>query len=930
MVSEFCTSGLDPLVCLRRATLALPAAPSLRCHVNADLGLSFIESHLFAAILMIVSIVGLLAAILVTRIRARQSEALQAAALDRIRGYRAAIVKLSASSTTAGEDPQAVAAEITEAAARATRVDRVGIWHGVYEDGYIRCVDLYQASTNQHTQGATLHAKQYPGYAQVISSGELLSVQDAWNHPRTIELCEAHLKPLGIASILIAPIKVAGEPMGIATFEHVGEPRAWIPDDVRFAGEIADHAARTFQNSIRAKAAEAGLISEAKFMKVFLSNPDVILISTLEDGRFIEASDAVLATTGYTRDELVGRTATELGIWDRLEDRDRMARLLEKGGLVRNFEAMQRRKSGQVFCALISAERVTLGGQPCVLATVRDVSERKQAETTLRLAKEAAEAATRVKSEFLAVMSHEIRTPMSGVIGMLDILLRSPQTAEQHRYTEIARNSADALMVILDDILDSSKIEFGKLVLDAITFPAHRALADTVESLRIRAESKGLRLGYAIDPDVPPALVGDPARLRQVVVNLLGNAIKFTDQGGVDVTVSCDSRMNGIAVLRVTVVDTGIGIAEDTQNRLFEKFEQGDPSTTRRYGGAGLGLSICRSLVGLMGGTISVQSELGRGSTFSFTVRCPIGEEENADSEWRPRSFKRKGSLPRHPAKLRVLCAEDNIANQVIAHVLVGGMGHEVDVVDDGAKAVEALSFCDYDAVLMDCRMPVTDGFEATRQIRDNGSSVLDHGVYVIALTANASEGDRDECLAAGMNDYVSKPFCEVTLNEALSRAIEYQHGRGISLPAMTDRLEPDGPLSAEVEDGPSGMSKGDFAGLLDEEAWNEEFTGLPPELEGTVTELYLHDTPLRIEEMTAALEACDATTLARSAHTIKSTSRYVRAVQLSELGAEVEGMADRGELEDMAQWIARIEEEFERLRVQLLASSEPPSAGKV
>ncbi|HVP09623.1 MAG TPA: ATP-binding protein [Phycisphaerae bacterium] len=560
-----------------------------------------------------------------------------------------------------------------------------------------------------------------------------------------------------------------------------------------------------------------------------------------------------------------------------------------------------------------------------------DLIRRKRAQEALRAAKEAAEAATRAKSEFLAVMSHEIRTPMSGVLGLLDILLKSQMGPEQRQYVQMASDNAQSLLVILEDILDSSRIESGRLALEAVPFSPLRVFSGAIESLRVRAESKGLRIGCDISPDVPKVLVGDPTRLRQVIVNLVGNAIKFTERGGIEVLVRCDSRTADEAMVRTTVKDSGIGIAPEAQRQLFQSFQQADTSTTRRYGGTGLGLFICKSLVEMMRGTIHVDSALGRGSTFTFTIRLPLGRETNAGAT--ASSHEPPEVLPRHSARLRILCAEDNVTNQTIVRILVERMGHQIDLVANGQEAVDALSARPYDVALMDVRMPVMDGYGATGIIRNRQSSVLDHDLYVIALTANALKADRDCCLAAGMNDYVRKPIDEARLHAALSRAIEYQQGRHVTLSAMpsaegavpppSDEKKPvsrgsesDSPSVGEDEAGVHAASR-DVADQFSPEVWRE------------IAGQYLQDAPERIEQMKAALKGRDAEMLSRAAHTLKSSSHYVRAPNIGELGAVIEQMADRGEFEGVELCIAKLEAGFERLKSQLLASGDIQPARK-
>ena len=369
-----------------------------------------------------------------------------------------------------------------------------------------------------------------------------------------------------------------------------------------------------------------------------------------------------------------------------------------------------------------------------------------------------AEEASRTKSDFLASMSHEIRTPMSGMIGMIGLLLKGPLDAKHRRYAQLARTCGEQLLTIINDILDFSKIEAGKLALEEVDFSLVALLEDLRLLLSVRADEKSLVLFLGPLPGTPDRLRGDPTRLKQVLLNLIGNALKFTAKGAVLVQVETLALTADEVRLRFRVIDTGMGIPADRLEAIFQKFSQADSSTTRNYGGTGLGLAICRQLVALMGGEIGVSSMEDWGSEFWFTAELRLAARETIEtiggaSGLAPLQVRRELET------LRILLADDSEENQLLAVTLREGWGVTVDVVGDGLQALEALRKTHYDLVLMDIRMALLDGFEATALLRTAASGVLDPLVPVVAMTASAMPGGCQRCQDAGMNDHLSKPI---------------------------------------------------------------------------------------------------------------------------------------------------------------------------
>ena len=509
----------------------------------------------------------------------------------------------------------------------------------------------------------------------------------------------------------------------------------------------------------------------------------------------------------------------------------------------------------------------------------------KKLQTTIEERNKAmaiAEESSRIKSEFLASMSHEIRTPINGVLGMLRLLLRSDLTKQQVNYTRLAKSSADSLLGLINDILDFSKVEAGKLELENLDFDVKSLLIDFTQAFSYRAEEKGIRLILNIDHLDAMPVKGDPGRLRQILTNLVGNAIKFTEHGEVILRAKLIRKSNEQLDLLCEVEDTGPGINEDKLHLLFDSFRQVDASTTRKYGGTGLGLAIVKQLCELMGGSVSVSSALNSGSVFTFCIELQnstltASELEVLSSNKELGQFSQR-SADSNLSTTRVLLVEDNSINQEVAKGLLEGFGLKADTANNGIEAIHVISHASlsapYTLIFMDCQMPEMDGFEATRAIREGKAGVNNKNIPVIALTANAMKGDRDKCIAAGMDDYISKPIDPKLLGEKL-------HKWGAKERTLN--------TTSEIIKTPS-VDAGNHP-IWDENALLKRVRGKPERVHKLVG-MFLQEMPSKIDALKQAAEQQDSARISDIAHSVKGSAGNLSCMRLQAAALALEQSA--------------------------------------
>lgn len=594
-------------------------------------------------------------------------------------------------------------------------------------------------------------------------------------------------------------------------------------------------------------------------------------------------NEAFTRLTGYTAKEVIGRSPRMLqGPRTDRETLDQLRISIEQGKPFRG-ELINYDKEGREYWLGLSVVPIydAEGKVEYFAAIERDITERKQFESTLISARDAAEAANRAKSEFLANMSHELRTPMNGVLGMCSLLIESELSDEQSETAGLIHSSAENLLDMLNDILDISKVEAGDLELEDAPFDMRICLEDAVQLYSSIAQEKGLRLTFTYDEATPPCVMGDAGRVQQVLCNLIGNAIKFTETGGISLAV----KMQGDH-MRIAVNDTGIGIPENKLDSIFNKFEQADSSVTRKYGGTGLGLAITRQLVELMEGRIEVHSTLGKGSEFAFMLPVRLSPHGAIPVNQRVAVVPQRETAYTIPPAARILAVDDHPINTLFIKRLLKKMGAvQLDTAANGLEALECMDKAAYDLVLLDCQMPELDGYAVTARIRERERHTGQH-LPIVAMTANAMVGDREKCLKAGMDDYISKPIAPNALADILQRWLpdDAASSEVVQAPPLTTTDTVDAAIADAAKQPGTAACSEEAGGKAPPVNMDQLrlFTDGDPDEEREILELFFEQAKLCTDALAASIDSDDSESWKQFSHRLKGSAANLGAEGLA------------------------------------------------
>lgn len=645
------------------------------------------------------------------------------------------------------------------------------------------------------------------------------------------------LEPQGIKSLITIPMISYGKLIGFVGFDSVKEKHEYSEKEMKLLSLFAQMLINIFER----KRKENLLTKQEEKYRNIIANMNLGLLEVTPDETIIFANQSFCDMSGYTIDDLKGEKATKFLLYDDDQEVLNEKLKLREKGQSDNYELAVKNKQGEIRWWFISGapnynDRNELIGS---IGIHLDITNQKKLEKELEKAMLQAEDASRAKESFLANMSHEIRTPLNAIIGMIRELGREELTPKQNSYVSHSETAARHLLTIVNNILDMSKIEAGELIIDAKEFSLMSVIGNVISILHSKAQEKKLELNYQISPDIKPALIGDSGRVRQILINLVGNAIKFTDTGKIDLTVKVKHTNQYFQQLTFEIKDTGIGMSKEYLNQIFNKFSQEEGSAARRHEGTGLGMTITREMIHLMGGDCDIQSEKGTGTTVIFNLTLPVGDENKLiDKD----SYLVDDSLQ----NLKVLLVEDNEMNSFIACQSLQHFGCMVDTATNGREAIEKLTSQNPDLILMDIQMPEMDGIEATKYIRNQMSIAIP----IIALTANAFKKDIDLYLSVGMNDYVTKPFEEHVLFNTIANTLNIKTKNKATWNQLENITTSELPLYDLVKI--RELSRGDLS-FVDK-----------------MIEIFVEHTPTSVNELKVALENQDFLTISKIAHRMK------------------------------------------------------------
>ena len=659
--------------------------------------------------------------------------------------------------------------------AKITNTERVSIWVFDKTKTNLTSECIFELSTSSFLASSTIHKEDFPDffrrYADLIYLKSLI-INDVENDPFTADFLNGFIKPMGISSLMVVPITRDNELFGAVTLSHVGEKRKWTQEENVFVTSICNILSIYYESEDK-RFIEAALIEKTW---VLLEAQNVAKI-----GNYVIDLMTGTRTSSTVFDQIFGINRLyvkdvknwiklispehSMNVFNVFKEVVREKSLNNKRRFEESFKIIRQNDGEERWVTVLGEFQYDEIGNPThMLGTMQDITDRKRIEDDLIKAKEIAEELLSIKGNFLSNMSHEIRTPLNAILGFTRLLKESKLDPDQMEMMEAIDFSGKNLLVIVNDILDFSKMEANKMTFEEIAFSLSHTLKNTLNLMVIKAEEKKLELKYRIDPQILDNLVGDPTRLNQILINLVGNAIKFTDYGFVNIEVRLIANYSDVAMIEFIISDSGIGIAVDKMDTIFESFNQASNDTTRKFGGSGLGLTITKKLIELQGGTINVKSDFGKGSQFSFTLSYKKQNEnyiaKSADIE--------DVITPDFLKNQKILMAEDILINQLLAKKIFKKWNCDIEIAPNGKKVIEKLKNQEYDIILMDIQMPEMDGHEATKFIREFLGEKST--IPIIALSAHASNLEQEKCIKSGMNGLVSKPIDEEILLREMYR----------------------------------------------------------------------------------------------------------------------------------------------------------------